>query len=320
MERSAGAFRLKGGKGTVRSMPLWIPITVFAAFCQNLRSAMQKALKGRLDTLGAAYVRFVYALPFAVLYLGAVWWITGGSLPDWNARFLAWCLAGGVAQILFTVVLLWLFSFRSFAVGTTFSKLEVLLIAGLGALLLGDTVSGWALAAMLIGAVGTVLLATQEAKLTFGGLLRGLSEKATAVGLLCAALLGASVVFFRGAALSLDDGGFVLRAAFTLAVSLAMQTVLMGAWMALSHRDQLKRVFREWRAAAPVGLAGMATSAGWFTAFTLQNAAYVRAVGQVELVFTFLASVFVFRETVTRNEVVAIGLIVLAILLLLLAG
>ena len=302
-------------------MPLWIPITIFAAFCQNLRSAMQKSLKGRLDTLGAAYVRFIYALPFAAVYLICVRAWDGGALPAANATFLAYCLAGGVAQILFTVVLLWLFSFRSFAVGTTFSKLEVLLIAGLGAVLLGDTVSGWALVAILIGALGTVLLASQDAQVSIAGLLRGLGERATWIGLLCAALLGASVVFFRGAALSLSpDAGFVLRAAFTLFVSLTMQTVLMGAWMAARHRGQLVRVLCEWRVAVPVGLAGMATSAGWFTAFTLENAAYVRAVGQIELVFTFLASVFYFRERVTRSEVFAIVLIVAAILLILLAG
>lgn len=70
---------------------------------------------------------------------------------------------------------------------------------------------------------------------------------------------------------------------------------------------------------APVGLAGMACSVCWFTAFTLQNAAYVRALGQVELLFTFLASVFVFRERVTTAEIAGICLIVGAILLILLA-
>jgi hypothetical protein len=34
----------------------------------------------------------------------------------------------------------------------------------------------------------------------------------------------------------------------------------------------------------------MLASAGWFSAMTLQNAAYVKAVGQIELVFAFLAS------------------------------
>jgi len=46
----------------------------------------------------------------------------------------------------------------------------------------------------------------------------------------------------------------------------------------------------------------------------------VRAVGQIELVFTFIASVFFFRERTSRIELLGIALILAAILLLVLAG
>lgn len=286
---------------------------------QNLRSVLQKALKGRLSTTGAAYSRFLYAWPFALLYLWALSEIGGYDLPRPNTQFLIYCALGGLAQILFTVVLLWMFSFRSFAVGTTFSKLEVVLIAAMGAVLLGDTVGPMALLAIAIGAAGTVLLSLTETKLTLGGLLRGMADKVTLVGLLCAALLGASVVFFRGAALALDGPDFIIAAAFALVVALIMQTLMMGAWFMLFDRAQLMQVLRHWRYAAPVGLVGMACSVCWFTAFTLQNAAYVRALGQVELVFTFLAGIFIFREKVARTELIGILLVVAAIFLILLA-
>jgi hypothetical protein len=48
-------------------MELWIPITIAAAFLQNLRSALQKHIKGRLSTSGAAYARFLYAWPLALV-------------------------------------------------------------------------------------------------------------------------------------------------------------------------------------------------------------------------------------------------------------
>ena len=67
-----------------------------------------------------------------------------------------------------------------------------------------------------------------------------------------------------------------------------------------------------------VGLAGMLGSVGWFTAFTLQNVAYVRALGQIELLFTFMVTVFFFREKTTKLEVVGIVLVVVGILLLML--
>ncbi|NRB32951.1 MAG: EamA family transporter, partial [Rhizobiaceae bacterium] len=204
-------------------------------------------------------------------------------------------------------------------VGTTFSKLEVVLIAILGALLLGDTVTPLAGVAILLGAAGTVLLSLQETKMTFWGLLRGMTEKVTLVGLLCAALLGASVVFFRGAALTLGHDNFVVAASYTLTIALVLQTLMMGIWFVGFDRPELKRVLIEWRRALPIGLAGMACSVCWFTAFTLQNAAYVRALGQVELLFTIGASIFFFKEKVTRIELAAIALIVCAILLILLA-
>ena len=110
------------------------------------------------------------------------------------------------------------------------------------------------------------------------------------------------------------------RAGFTLVVSLAMQTAMMGAWFLLFDRDQLRQVLREWRRALPVGLAGMLGSVGWFSAFALQSAAYVRAVGQIELVFAFLASILFFKETVTKAEMIGIALIVCAILVIVLGG
>jgi len=298
---------------------LWIPVTIAAAFLQNLRSVLQKAIRGRLSTAGAAYSRFLYGWPFALIYLWALAGPGGYEIPPAPAEFWFWCLAGGLSQILFTVVLLWMFSFRSFAVGTTFSKLEVVLIAPMGAVLLGDTVGPLAIVAIAIGAFGTVVLAMTETRLTPGALLRGLREKATAVGLLCAGLLGASVVFVRGAALSLNGPQFIVAAAYTLAIVLFMQTVMMGAWFLAFDRAELARCFREWRRAMPVGLIGMAGSVCWFTAFTLQNAAYVRALGQIELIFTFAASVFIFREKVVASEIAGIVLIVCAILIIVLA-
>ena len=55
-----------------------------------------------------------------------------------------------------------------------------------------------------------------------------------------------------------------------------------------------------------VGVAGVVGSVGWFIAFTIQNAAYVRALGQIELVFMFITSVFIFKEKSNAMEVIGI--------------
>jgi drug/metabolite transporter (DMT)-like permease len=298
-------------------MTLWIPITIAAAFLQNLRSVLQKAIRDRLSTTGASYARFIYALPFAALYVWLLSEFGGYEFPISNTRFLIYCALGGLAQILFTVVLLWMFSFRSFAVGTTFSKLEIVLIAILGSILLGDKLGAIATLAIIVGAVGTIVLSSKETNLTLGNITQGMSEKATWIGLLCAALLGASVVAYRGAALTLGGQNFIMAAAYTLLIALTMQTMMMGAWFVVFDRNELQRVLHEWRRALPVGITGMACSVCWFTAFTIQNAAYVRALGQVELIFTFIASIFYFREKITRTEITGIILITAAVILIL---
>lgn len=299
-------------------MELWIPITIFAAFMQNARSALQKHLKGRLTTLGASYVRFLYAMPFALIYVGAVHEFGGYAWPQMHAEFLIYCLLGGISQILFTAVLLWLFQFRNFAVGTTYSKTETVQVALLGWLVIGDELGLVPLIAIVVSAVGVMALSVGQTKVSVGRLFTGLIEKPTLIGLLCGALLGSSVVFFRKAALTLDYDGFVMAAAFTLAVSVVMQTVIMGVYLAIYERRTLVDVFVHWKWSAAVGVCGVLGSIGWFTAFTLQNAAYVRALGQIELVFTFIASVFIFRETTNRAEIVGILLVVAGIVLLVL--
>ncbi len=301
-------------------LELWIPITIAAAFFQNLRSALQKYLKGKLSNAGAAYARFFYAWPFALLYLWGLNAIGGYPLPAPNLTFLMYCVLGGISQILFTVILLWMFSFRNFAVGTTFSKLELVMIAVLGAVILGDGLSWIAVIAVVLSALGVIVLSIGQTAITVKTLLSSLVEKPTLIGLTSAVFLGASVVFFRGASLALDHDNVTMAAAYALAVSIVIQTVVMGVYLMWREPGEIGRVITNWRWAGAVSVVGVLGSVCWFTAFTIENAAHVRAVGQIELVFTFIASSVFFKETVSRLEIVGIILVVSAILLVLFTG
>jgi len=263
-------------------------------------------------------VRFLYAAPFALAYMAGLHLAGGVPLPEPNATFLAYVVLGGLSQILFTFLLLWLFSFRNFAAGTTFSKTEVVQIAVLGFLVLGDTLTVAGGAAILLAATGVLLLSAAQTNVSVATLVTSLGEKSTLIGLASGAFLGASVVFFRGASLSLGYDGFAMAAAFTLAVAVVFQTVIMGLWLAWKEPATLKAVVVEWRWSLAVGIAGMLASVGWFTAFTLENASYVRAVGQIELIFTFVASIFFFREKTNGKEVAGILLVAAGILMLIL--
>jgi len=304
---------------TIKTMELWIPLTIAAAFFQNIRSALQKHLHGKLSMLGAAYVRFLYAWPIALVYFFAVIVIERQALPGFSIDFLLYALLGGICQIMFTVFLLWLFSFHNFAVGTTISKLETVMVAVFGLLLLGDKLTPAVVIAIAMSSLGLVVLSAGQAKLGIASLVKGLWRLPTLIGLACAAWLGMSVVLFRAASLALGLDSFLVSAAFTLLIVLILQIAVMGVLIGIREPGQLKQVLRHWRPAALVGISGGLASIGWFTAFTLQNATYVRALGQIELIFSFVATLLFFREKVRSVEIAGIALITAAIVIILLA-
>lgn len=279
---------------------------------------MQKHLKGRLSTSGATFSRFAYAAPLAILYACGLAIFGGFEVPTPNAFFLASMLIGGVGQILATALLVYLFSFRNFAVGTTFSKTETIQTAMFGLVILGDTLSAVALIAIMISLVGVFAISTARTAGGLSGLIAGLTDKTALIGIASGAFFGISAVSYRAASLALGGEGFLMQAGFTLACVTLFQTILMAIYMRIKEPGQITEVLRSWRVSALVGLSGMLASACWFTAMTIQNAAYVRALGQIELVFTFASSYFIFGERSNRMELAGIALVTFGILLLLL--
>jgi len=299
-------------------MEAWIPITLAAAFLQNLRSALQKHLKAQLSTTGATFARFTYAGPLAALYATGLATLGGYPVPEPNPIFVLYAVVGGLFQILGTALLVHLFSFRNFAAGTAYSKTETVQTAIFGILILGDPLSLGAASAILISLAGVLTISVARTDLSFFRLLTGWAQKPALTGIASGACFGISAVSYRGASLSLGGPGFLMQAAFTLACVTLLQTLVMAAWMRLREPGQITAVVRSWRVSAWVSLAGMLASACWFTAMTIQNAAYVRALGQVELLFTFAAGYLFFRERPNALELIGTGLVTGGILLLLL--
>jgi sulfoacetaldehyde acetyltransferase len=191
--------------------------------------------------------------------------------------------------------------------GVAFTKTEVVLVAVFGAVVLGEMPTGAAMVASGIGLAGVPAMARAPA----GGLV--FSGRAVAMGLATGALFGAAATGYRGAALALEPAPFLLRATVALAAATAMQTVLMAVWLVARKPGEVPRVPGGWRRTAPVGNMGMVGSPGWFTAFPLQAAAYVRAVGQAEQLFTLAASVLVFGERPRPRELAGIVLVGLSV-------
>ena len=108
----------------------WVIFTILAAFFQNLRTSLQKRLNKNLSLVASAYVRFAFALPFALI----IFFINFRSLDvvqiilDQN-NFIYYTFLGAIFQVIFTLLLLYLFKFSNFVVGTSLSKTEVIQIA-----------------------------------------------------------------------------------------------------------------------------------------------------------------------------------------------
>ena len=294
---------------------MWILVTLVAAGFQTARTALQHRLRALLSVSGAGFVRYVYGAPLAGAAV-LVAWAAGVQWPTIDIRFWPTILGGGVAQILGTVCLIRAFDARDFAVGTVFAKTEVVQVALFSLVLLGETLrwGGWVGAAVCM--VGVALLATKGRALTWAAV----RQPAALYGLAAGGLFGLAGIGIRGATKALDGGPVVMHALVTLAVMNTMQTFVHGGYLAWREPAQLRLAAVHWRSSAVVGVLSVCGSAGWALALALENAAKVRTLGQVELLFTFAVSRWWLDDHHTRAELFASLLVAAGVLMVVLAG
>jgi drug/metabolite transporter (DMT)-like permease len=294
---------------------LWAPITVFAAFTQTLRNAAQRHLTKELGTLGATLVRFLYGLPFALAWLAVVAF-AGSRIPGPNGPFVIWVAAGALGQIFATALLLRAMEERNFAIGVAYSKTEIIQVAVFSIVLLGDPLSLAAALAILMGTIGVTLLSPQMDKMSWSSFAKGWTTPAALFGIASGSCFAISAVGYRGASLSLGAQNAFIAAAYTLVWAQTLQTVALGGWIAWRNMETIRAVLRAWRWSLAAGACGAFASAGWFTAMTLEPAAHVRTLGLVEVLFSYLVSLRLFRERLSRLEIAGLALLVLGVALI----
>ena len=298
----------------------WIPVTLVAATVQTARTALQHRLRALLSVSGAGFVRYVYGAPVSLAAVGIAAG-AGARLPSVAPRFWPLIALGGVAQIVGTICLIRAFDARDFAIGTVFAKTEVVQVALMSAVLLGEPLrpGGWAAAAVCM--VGVILLASGGfssggARLTWASL----RQPAARYGLAAGGLFGLASIGIRGATKALDGARPVLVAVVALAVMNSIQVVVHGGYLLAREPVQLRLALVHWRSSAVVGLLSVTGSAGWALALALENAAKVRTLGQIELVIAFGVSLFALHERHTRREYAASGLVLAGVVGVMLAG
>lgn len=287
----------------------WIPIVIGAAFMQTIRNAAQRSLITELGTLAATLVRFLYGLPFALVWLLLVLGLSGAGAkdgPDFSIAYLAWLAGGAVSQLAATALLLLAMTQRNFIVGVTFSKTEVLQVGVFGVVALQELPTVGGAIAMLVATLGVVLLSLPRAPGTALAHWRG---NAAWFGLASGSCFALASIGYRGAALQWPGVSAWLVGAIGVLLAQVLQTVLLGGWIWLRQPGTMAAIGRAWRLSSVAGMMGAMASIGWMTATALRPAVDVRTLGLVEVLFSYLVSRRLFREQISRKERVGLLLV-----------
>ena len=294
----------------------WIIVAISGAFFQNLRSTLQKKLNQKVSTIASTYVRFAFALPFGTI-LFFLYFQDLNVIPEIlsQKKFIFNVLLGSIFQIIFTFVLLYLFRFANFVVGTSLSKTEVIQVAIFEYLIIGDKLNKFGITGIIVSTIGVIILSIKDLSL----FLKNLFSKTTLIGLSAGLFLGVSVVYFRAAALTLQNfSSNFEKAISTLFFGLVIQTTLITIYLIIFEKSQFKKLYENKYECLIAGFAGFLATLSWFYAFTLIQSSFVRAVGQIELLFSYVSSKYMFKEKVKITEILGIIIFVVGVLILLL--
>jgi drug/metabolite transporter (DMT)-like permease len=290
---------------------IWLPATLFAALFQAWRTAVQQRVRAELSVNAAGLVRYLYGLPVSCLLLSAYVLVRGYGLPTIAGSFLPNAALGGFAQVIGTTLLILAFGYRNYVVGTAYAKTEAVQGAVLAMIMLGEMLTPLTWIGIGIGVIGVIVLSSGGERLKRADL----TQPAALCGLGAGFCFALTSIFVKRATFAVATTDKVLAALITLVAVLALQLVMQGGYVLLRERDQIPKVFRTWRVSGQVGLLAALGSACWFTGFATAPVALVRAIGQIEVIFTLGFGRFYLKEALQRSEfagllLVAAGVVV----------
>ncbi|MBK9083449.1 MAG: DMT family transporter [Rhizobiales bacterium] len=295
---------------------LWAVFTLAATVSQTFRNAMQRALTGPLGTVGATHVRFLFGLPFALVFLGLARLALGLPVPAPSPASLGWTALGAMAQIVATALMLASMRERSFVVSIAYTKTEPVQVALFGLIFLGERPTPTLILAIVIATAGVMLMSWPKSGPQSGPAGAQGHWRPAAMGVVSGGFFALSAIGFRGGVLALDTPSFVMAATTTLATGLAIQTATLTLYLLLFDRARLAAILRMWRQSLPAGFAGALASQFWFLAFALTSAARVRTLALVEVILAQIVSRRIFSEGVSAREWLGMALILIGVAIL----
>lgn len=285
----------------------WVLFTLGAVVMQTFRNTLQSQLSANVSTSGVTLARFLFAPPIALVYLLVLYGVSAQVIPDFTFEFVLLVLIASVMQIAATSLMVILFKQKNFAVGAGLAKSEALVAGVLGTLFFGSQLSLFGWLGIFVGAAAVFVLSG-------GGKKGELSLKTIIIGLACGTCFALTSLFVREAS-HLLSVPFPHSAAWVLLWVLCIQTTLLVSYIAVKD----KSTFVALRKNAKMTLATSATSClgsiCWFSAMALHHVAYVKTLGQIEVLFTILVATFWLKSKVKKHEVIGLLLIAVAAIL-----
>jgi drug/metabolite transporter (DMT)-like permease len=299
----------------------WVVLALGAALFQTARNALAQSLASQISPSLNSWSRFAFSLPWASL--ACLFVVAGHGLPRLSPTFFAFCFVTAVAQLLGNLALIAAFRAGSFGEAIVFHKLEVILTAIVGALLLSEwpsTMGAFGIAVCGAGVVVINLARTPDARGLSGALSFG---RAGRLALSCAALLVVASFALKLANQSIYDGnpeieaGHIAAPVQTLFHTTWLEVAILSGWIAWREPESFRAVAPNFPRLALIGATGFLASLGWFWAYSLTLVAYVKAVGQIEALIAVALGIRLLGERTLIRQLPGIALVVLGIVLVL---
>ena len=285
----------------------WVFFTLSAVVLQTFRNALQSKLSANMSTSGVTLARFLFAPPIALTYLLLLYTFSDQAIPEFTLKFVSLVLLASVMQISATSLMVILFKQKNFSVGAGLAKSEALVAGVLGTLFFGSQLSLFGWVGILVGAAAIFVLSG-------GGRKGQLSLKTVVIGLACGTCFALTSLFVREAS-HLLDVPFPHSAAWVLLWVICIQTSLLVSYIAIKDRRTFTALKNNAKMTLVTSVISCLGTICWFSAVSLHHVAYVKTLGQVEVLLTMLVATFWLKNKVQGHEVIGLLLIAVASIL-----
>ncbi|MFW1858905.1 DMT family transporter [Acinetobacter defluvii] len=288
---------------------IWIFFTVMAAFMQAWRNAFQKQLSLTVDVYGVTLARFIFGLPFAVCYIFILYQQQPlAQAVEFTTRYWLYVFIAGISQIAATALMVQLFKQKNYAIGVGLAKSEAILAAIIAVVVLSEklTVLGWG--GVALGGVAVFLLSNGKKK-------QDISLSTLSIGIGSGLCFAITSLLVREASLELGNLPYLYRAAWVLLSIIGFQCLSMLLFLIVFSRKTLVAMWHKIGLTFKVSVCSFLASLGWFTAMSMQSVAIVKTLGQIEILFSLMISVYFFKEQLAKTEHLGLILVVIAAIL-----